>query len=223
MNEWHDYEQSRDEIDRIIRENSKQTDKHLLILAKHKAKANSLTMEAWLNEITKTIPGAREFLQTPELTHEKLGRAYHKYWRFTFYYRIFNEKDRNIAQRKIYSFEYYFFKKEKILESNGLLSLPQEFIPNNINEQLFFLNPLLHFLCYRFTKEFHRKINVKIDPTNIDVFKGLFVTFQNMFLNFAGETLDPELLMYETFQKYIEKDPNATKYFNVLDEKKNGH
>jgi len=200
------YNAARDQVDKLIGDNSDAINRHLSKIAMYRTEVMLSVIREWRKKYRDRIPGFDEYIDWHAI-HDSLSRAYADYIRYAFYYRFSNNLKRNILFRKILSFEIHFFCKRKVLRradgrapANG---------PPVDDAVVFYESPLAHFMAYRILKELRIKLTILSDfEQSIQPLAAFLRLNRGRMLEFLQRyPSDPPKL--DDFREYLEEKHNA--------------
>lgn len=205
------YSSARDKIDKHIRDSSLCVKNEIKEIVNHRASSMLCLMKEWAIKYSDKIRLFTEYVNIENLA-DNIGFAYKLYMEYSFIYRLMNGLDNNILFRKIYSFELHFFSRSQILSKmpNQLANFDNQ----TDDERLFYINPLGHFMYYRFFKEFHVTPSINLIETQdkIKLYTQLLTAVRTSFIEFFGTFSSDHIIGIDDFRIFIGKPTN-----NLLD------
>ena len=211
-----DYDNSRNEINRVIKNASESVGNHFENLVLARAESIHCLIREWYDYYSKddtVIKDFKKHLKLPDNLSETLAELYNEYFRHTITYRILHGNTENIIFAKIISFELHFFKKHKVFTKINAQEKPHDSDLTD-DEKLFRSDPLGHFFYYRIQKEylFSRKFDDPVKGRKLyDILLKLLLTELTKFFEKFKNSVGP----YDLFE--FANEPEQEHFKMVLD------
>lgn len=212
------YLEAKDELDKLIRNKAGFASKYFNTLVRGRSITTLQLVNDWRLFYSRSIPGFQQVCDSnPNQLGYALGQGYMKYWRYVINYRLLFQLKEKISHHKIYSFEFYFLRKANVLNKRvDSVSLELETLSPGF--ELFYRNPLLHFLCNRYQKQISKKAISLLSPELIEIYSLLMTRITDAFLMFARsiDETDPDFIREYSLKQHLDSYPDLEKLSGAL-------